>query len=169
VAFDAKVVTLTLHHLKQRQKVHLGRRWLAAQELFKYMHQNFPQHPLIEPINYGLCHHHTPPVTGGVMQRKQEGAGVDSTESLKCLQLQAISGNSLSFNSAQFVDCRLENELRKMMAVATSFFHKWRFAVSAFKTQVVAFGAGKTRGPLNNHPWSIEGRSVDEGRDVHLS
>jgi hypothetical protein len=55
-----------------------------------------------------------------------------------------------------------ESELRKMMAVATSFFHKWRFTVSASKTRVVAFGAGETRGPLKDRPWSIGGRSVDE-------
>jgi hypothetical protein len=55
-----------------------------------------------------------------------------------------------------------ERELRKMMAVATSFFHKWRFTVSASKTRVVAFEAGKTRGSLKDHPWSIDGRSVDE-------
>jgi hypothetical protein len=55
-----------------------------------------------------------------------------------------------------------ESELRKMMAVATSFFHKWRFTVSASKTRVVAFGAGQTRGPLKDRPRSIGGRSVDE-------
>jgi hypothetical protein len=55
-----------------------------------------------------------------------------------------------------------ESELRKMMAIATSFFHKWRFTVSASKTRVVAFGAGETRGPLKDRPWSIDGRSVDE-------
>jgi hypothetical protein len=55
-----------------------------------------------------------------------------------------------------------ESELRKMMAVATSLFYKWRFTVSASKTRVVAFGAGETRGPLKDRPWSIDGRSVDE-------
>jgi hypothetical protein len=55
-----------------------------------------------------------------------------------------------------------ESELRKMMAIATSFFHKWRFTVLASKTRVVAFGAGETRGPLKDRPWSIDGRSVDE-------
>jgi hypothetical protein len=43
-----------------------------------------------------------------------------------------------------------------------SFFHKWRFTVSATKPRVVAFGAGETRGSLKDCPWSIGGRSIDE-------
>jgi hypothetical protein len=36
----------------------------------------------------------------------------------------------------------MEAELRTMMAVVTSFFHKWRFTFSSSKTRIVAFGAG---------------------------
>jgi hypothetical protein len=55
-----------------------------------------------------------------------------------------------------------EAELRRMMVLATSFFHKWRFTVSTSKTRIVAFGAGETAGPLKDRPWTIGGKVVKE-------
>jgi hypothetical protein len=55
-----------------------------------------------------------------------------------------------------------EAELRRMMAVATSSFHKWRFTVSSSKTRIVAFAAGETAGPLKDRPWIIGGKVVKE-------
>jgi hypothetical protein len=87
-----------------------------------------------------------------VRELTEQGLGID------------MAGKLIAFLSADDIAliAGSESELRKMMAVATSFFHKWRFTVLASKTRVVAFGAGKTRGPLKDRPWSIGGTSVDE-------
>jgi hypothetical protein len=52
--------------------------------------------------------------------------------------------------------------MRQMMAETTTFLKKWRFSVSANKTQVVACGKSETRG-LKDRSWEIGGESV---RDV---
>jgi hypothetical protein len=52
-----------------------------------------------------------------------------------------------------------EDAMEKMMLEATNFLRKWRFSVSAKKTQVVACGKNETQG-LKNRTWEIGGGVV---------
>lgn len=56
-----------------------------------------------------------------------------------------------------------EMEMRAMMAEATLFFRKWRFSVSAKKSQVVACGKSETRG-LKERSWEIGGQVIQDVR-----
>jgi hypothetical protein len=57
-----------------------------------------------------------------------------------------------------------EGEMQKIMLETTSFLRKWRFFVSAKKTQVVACGKGETRG-LKDRSWEIGGQTVHDVRN----
>jgi hypothetical protein len=55
-----------------------------------------------------------------------------------------------------------EAQLRDMLETATQFFRQWRFTVSERKSQVVAFGPGKTQS-LRDRVWQLGGVTI---RDV---
>jgi hypothetical protein len=57
-----------------------------------------------------------------------------------------------------------EVEMQRMMLETTRFLRKWRFSVSAKKTQVVACGKGETRG-LKDRSWDIGGETVHDVRN----
>jgi hypothetical protein len=56
-----------------------------------------------------------------------------------------------------------EEALQKMMLETTKFLKKWRFSVSAKKTQVVACGKGETR-KLKDRTWEIGGKTIRDAR-----
>jgi hypothetical protein len=56
-----------------------------------------------------------------------------------------------------------EEALQKMMLETTNFLKKWRFSVSAKKTQVVACGKGETR-KLKDRTWEIGGKTIRDAR-----
>jgi hypothetical protein len=57
-----------------------------------------------------------------------------------------------------------EAEMKRMMLNASAFLRKWRFSVSAKKTQVVACGKGEIRG-LKDRSWEIGGETVKDVRN----
>jgi hypothetical protein len=56
-----------------------------------------------------------------------------------------------------------EEALQKMMLESTNFLKKWRFFVSAKKTQVVACGKEETR-KLRDCTWEIGGKTIRDAR-----